>query len=289
MSSLPFPSPMTSTRRGVVAAMRDLIGKLRRRQPHLATAALLCLLAIIPCLIALGLDARTVNGINVWVKPAKFLVSFTVYYATLAWVFGYLPPAAQKSRAGRFVIRAALGAGFLEMVWLTLAAANGVPAHFNFASRAWMLAYQLAGVGSVMLITATLVQGIMVARERESPIAPALRTALVLGAVVAFSATLITAGFMASGTGHWVGGVKDDAAGLALLGWSRTGGDLRVAHFLALHAQQFIPFVGLLLVAAGRPRARSAVVLASMGYVALITFTFVQAMRGAPFLAFFGQ
>ena len=289
MSTVFLPTPMASARRGVFAAMRDLPAELRRRQPHLATAALLCLFAIVPCLIALGLDPRTVNGLNVWVKPSKFLVSFTVYYGTLAWVFGYLPRAVQESRAGRFVIWGALGAGFLEMVWLTLAAANGVPAHFNSASRAWMLAYQLAGVGSVILITAILVQGIMVACVRELHIAPALRTALVLGAVVAFTATLITAGFMASGAGHWVGGVRNDAAGLALMGWSRTGGDLRVAHFWALHAQQFIPLAGLLSVAAGRPRAHSAVVLASIGCVTLIAFTFVQALRGEPFLAFFGQ
>jgi hypothetical protein len=273
---------------GLVAAFLDLPVEVHRRQPHLAAAALLCLAAIVPCLIALSIDVRTVNGISVWIKPTKFLVSFVVYYATLAWVFGYLPRAAQSTRAGRFVIWAALLAGAYEMAWLLLAAASGVPAHFNVGTRAWALAYQVAGVGSVLLIAAILVQGVMVARQRDASIPAALRTALVLGAVIAFAVTLVTAGFLSAGTGHWVGGLKSDAGGLPLVGWSRTGGDLRVAHFWALHSQQFIPLVGLLLVAVGRPRASAAVVVASIGYVALIAFTFVQALGGEPFLRFLG-
>jgi hypothetical protein len=273
---------------GLVAAILDLPVELQRRQPHLAAAALLCLAAIVPCLIALSIDVRTVNGISVWIKPIKFLLSFVVYYVTLAWVFGYLPRSAQSTRAGRFVIWAALLAGVYEMAWLLLAASSGVPAHFNVGTLAWALAYQVAGVGSVVLIAAILVQGVMVARQRDASIPPALRTALVLGAVMAFAATLVTAGFLASGTGHWVGGPPSDAGGLPVIGWSRSGGDLRVAHFWALHAQQFIPLVGLLLVASGQPRAKVAVVFASIGYVALIAFTFVQALGGKPFLPFLG-
>lgn len=260
---------------------------LNARQPHLATAAQLSLLALLPVLMALLLDTRTVNDINVWIKPAKFLVSFVVYYATLAWVYGYLPAAAQGTRAGRFVIWAALLAGLYEMLWLLLAAALGVPSHFNRDAIGWMLAYNLAGVGAVLMITAILVQGVQVARHGAA-LPPALRSALVLGAVIAFAATLATAGFLAQGNSHWVGGAASDAGALPLLGWSRTGGDLRVAHFWALHAQQALPLVGLALVAARMPRAVGLVWLGAAAYVALISFTFMQALRGEPFLAFIG-
>jgi hypothetical protein len=272
---------------GAERLLRPLL-ELYRRQPQLTSAAAISLLAILPCLMAMLVDTRTVNDISVWIKPTKFLVSFVVYYATLAWAFGYLPQERQSSRAGRFVIRGAIVVGLLEMTWLVLAAANGVPAHFNSSSVLWQAAYGLAGAGSVILITAILVQGAMIARQRSVPVAPALRWALVAGAVVAFTGTLIAAGYMSMGDGHWVGGLRSDATGLALMGWSRTGGDLRVAHFWSLHAQQFIPAIGLILAAVRLPYPKTGVALASAAYVGLIAFTFVQALQGMPFLPSLG-
>jgi hypothetical protein len=262
--------------------------ELHRRQAQLTTAATISLLAIVPCLLAMLVDTRTINDINIWIKPTKFLISFVVYYATLAWAFGYVPREGQSSRAGKFVIRGTIAVGLLEMTWLVLAAANGVPAHFNSGSWVWVWAYRLAGVGAVTLIVAILVQGVTIARQRSVPVAPALRWALAAGAAIAFTGTLIAAGFLSAGANHWVGGQPTDANGLALMGWSRNGGDLRVAHFFALHAQQVIPVIGWGVVATRFRRARTAVVLASAAYVALIVFTFVQALQGEPFLAFLG-
>ena len=51
--------------------------------------------------------------------------------------------------------------------------------------------------------------------------------------------------YMSSHTGHWVGGEMSDAHGLGFLGWSTTGGDLRPAHFVGLHAAQIIPLAAL--------------------------------------------
>lgn len=257
---------------------------LSARQPQLSGAAALALLATIPCIMAMLVDARTVNDINVWIKPAKFCVSFVLYYATLAWAFGYVPRAAQSTPAGRFVIYGALTAGLYEMVWLLLAAAQGVPSHFNFSTPVWIAAYVFAGACSVVLIAAIFVQGLMIARQRAVRIAPALRWALVAGASSAFVCTLVIAGFLSASKGHWVGGAASDAAGLPLLGWSRTGGDLRVAHFWSLHAQQIIPAFGYLLVRNGHPRASRIVLILALGYVSLIVFTFVQALLGKPFL-----
>jgi hypothetical protein len=292
-ATLPFTHDgrrFASTTMGTQVAARLLrpFLELYRRQAQLTTAAAISLFAILPCLMAMLVDTRTVNDISVWIKPTKFLISFVVYYATLAWAFGYLPQERQSSRAGRFVVRGAIVVGLLEMTWLLLAAANGVPAHFNSSSVPWQAAYGLAGVGSVILIIAILVQGVMIARQRSIRVAPELRLALVTGAVVAFACTLVAAGYLSAGDGHWVGGARTDATGLVLMGWSRTGGDLRVAHFWSLHAQQFIPAIGWTLAALRLPYARTGVALASAAYVGLIAFTFVQALQGKPFLPSLG-
>jgi hypothetical protein len=107
--------------------------------------------------------------------------------------------------------------------WLVLAAANGVPSHFNTTALVWELGYAAAGIGAVLLMMPLLVQGLM--------LADAYRHGLVLGCVVAFGATIVLAGYLSMAGGHWVGGIHSDAGGLPLFGWSRSGGDLRVAHF----------------------------------------------------------
>ena len=270
---------LPSVQSPVTAALAEL----ERRQPQLASMARLFLLAAIPCVIAIMVDPRTVNDVSGWIKPTKFFVSLALYFATLAWYFGYLPEAAQRSYAGRFVIWAAIIAGALEMTWMVAAATNGVPSHFN-REAAWAVAYSAAGVGAVTLMIAVLVQGVLLARDRVVRIAPAFRLSLVLAAIVSFAATVFIAMTMASGNGHWIGGVRSDAGGLPLLGWSRTGGDLRVAHFWALHAHQLIPLAGWLVVRSGMRWQRSAVLAFAVAYAGLIAFTFVQALQRQPFI-----
>jgi hypothetical protein len=267
----------------VQSSATGLLAELERRQPQLASTARLFLLAAIPCVIAMMVDPRLVNDVSGWIKPTKFFVSLALYFATLAWYFGYLPETAQRSYAGRFVIWAAIIAGSLEMTWMVAAATNGVPSHFN-RDAVWATAYSAAGVGAVTLMIAVLVQGVLLARDRVVRLAPAFRLSLVLAAIISFAATVFVAMTLASGNGHWIGGVRSDVGGLPLLGWSRTGGDLRVAHFWALHAHQFVPLAGWLIVRAGIRWPRTAVLAFTVAYVGLIAFTFVQALQGESFI-----
>ena len=62
----------------------------RRREPMLAACALLMAVAMAPTLIAMAIDARTFNGINVWMKPFKFELSTAVQMATLVWFWAYM-------------------------------------------------------------------------------------------------------------------------------------------------------------------------------------------------------
>jgi hypothetical protein len=263
----------------------ELLAELRRRQPHLAAMAEIFLMVAVPCLLAMQLDARTVNDISVWVKPTKFALSIALYFATLGWCFGYLPRQAQQSRAGRFVIWAAILPGSYELLWLMLAASFGVPSHFNLSQPVWNVAYPLAGMGATVMLCAMLVQGVLLANDRHVVVAPAFRLSLILAAVIAFIATTLTAGFLSQHAGHWVGGVPSDLNGLPLLGWSRSGGDLRVPHFWALHVQQILPLAGMVIARSGTRHARALVAILALAYCGFVAFTFMQALSGRPFLA----
>lgn len=256
--------------------------EVQRRQPLLASVAFVFVLALIPVLIAQQIDPRLVNGINVWIKPAKFLLSLALYYLTLAWFFGLLSPEARRNRAARYVVVAPIVAGVLEMVWLIAAAMHGVPAHFNVGDPVWRTAYQLGGVGSLVLVSAMAVQGTLIARDRSAVAHPAYRRAVVLGSWLAAVATLLVAGYLASRSGHWVGGPQTDANALPIVGWARQGGDLRPAHFLALHLQQLLPLAGWLIARSGMARPLRAVHAVAALSVLAVAAVFVQALLGVP-------
>jgi hypothetical protein len=106
-----------------------------------------------------------------------------------------------------------------------------------------------------------------------------------LGLGLTFVLTVPVAGYMSSAPGHFVGTPADWDAGLPLMGWSRSVGDLRVAHFRATHALHGIPLAGLIAVLTlPEATARRVVLLASGLYAALVVATFVQALAGRAFL-----
>ncbi|WP_227077748.1 hypothetical protein [Clavibacter nebraskensis] len=88
-------------------------------------------------------------------------------------------------------------------------------------------------------------------------------------------------------------GADDDGPGLPVLGWSTTAGDLRIPHFVGMHALQVLPVVALLLGAAGRripalapDRVRVRLTaIAAVAYLAVIAIVTVQALRGEPVTA----
>ncbi len=256
--------------------------------PLFLGASVALLLSMVPVLAAMVLDDRQFNGVNIWDKPFKFQVALSVYLLTLAFFERFVPFQTRQARWYRWHGLAVVGAVTLEMIWIAGAAANGMASHFNVTDPVLASVYGFMGFLAVLLTSATLVQGLAIRANRETGLSPVLHHSIWIGLVMTFVLTVPVAGTMSSQTGHLVGGNLSDAEGLALIGWARDGGDLRVAHFLATHAMHAIPVFGLMLAWFGRSRDRTSVTMFAALFAALVVFTLLQAMAGRPFLGWLG-
>jgi hypothetical protein len=241
----------------------------------------------LPSLVALMFDDRLLNGITVWSKPLKFQTSLTVMLGTVLLL---LPLIESTVREGRGVWLACLvgcvtASG--EVLYITLQAARGRASHFNGETPIEALAYGLMGIAAVFLVLSVLAIGLFLL-FRPAPDAPTgLRFGGAFGLILGSLLTLVTALALGSGRiagpGHWVGGLPTDAGGLFLLGWSRSGGDLRVPHFFATHIMQALPIAGLFLDLLAPRLVAAGLVAAGTLSVAVVAATFAQAVAGRPF------
>lgn len=254
-----------------------------RGQPVLAAVGILLLLATAPTLLAFGLDQRLLNGINVWAKPLKFEVSLALHLLTVAWLMLFLPAEIRSTRLVRGLAIAMATAALFEIAYIALQASRGEASHFNRTTLVTNLMYALMGFGALVLVgTSSAIGGLILRHgQRQQPIALAAGLGLILGGVLGG----ITGAYMSAQTGHWVGGVQNDAGGLPIVGWSRLGGDLRVSHFFGLHLMQVLPitaWLGARLLPERRQKP-AILVVAALGSL-LAVATLAQAILGRPFL-----
>ena len=260
----------------------------RRVEQTLLAALGIQIAFMVPSLAAYFIDERLINGVSVWSKPLKFQSSLIVLIGTLLLL---LPALRVEALAGRLVRGTALAVAVsstLEIVYIVLQAARGRASHFNDSTPLEATLYQVMGVGAVTLVICTFIFGWLFWRQARPEVGRGLRMGAALGLTIGAVLTLITAGVLSSGgidgPGHWVGGVKTDAGGLFLVGWSRSGGDLRVPHFFATHIMQALPILGLALDRYRPDSARTGLWIGTLLSIALVAATFVQAIAGKPFL-----
>jgi len=272
------------------------LGRLHRPLVVLAGAMTVMLIAS-----ALGLlfDDRTLLNAPLWAKPFKFAVSVGMYALTLAWLLSLVR---RGKRAGWWMgtlFAVGIGADMAMLVWQI--AFRGRTLHFNKATESDVLINNLVAGGAYLAWFSTLAVVILLLCQKlpDRALASSLRlgTGLAAGgmilAMLMFSATkaqqaVLTAGGTPSTFGSHTVGYEDGGPGLPLIGWSTVGGDLRIPHFVGIHALQALPLVALALLALARRYPvladdlvrRRLVRTAGLGYAGLTALVAWQALRG---------
>ncbi|WP_406628842.1 hypothetical protein [Amycolatopsis sp. WGS_07] len=270
--------------------------RLHRPLGVLAGAMLLVLVASV---VGLLLDDRTLVNAPLWAKPFKFAVSVALYAPTLAWLLSLVK---RGRRAGWWMGTAfavGMGTDMALLVWQVLV--QDRPLHFNHETPADVLIGNLLAAGAFVAWSATAAVVVLLLFQKlpDRALTSALRwgTALAAGgmglALMMFSASpaqqrVLDGGGQPSMIGGHTVGLEDGGPGLPLLGWSTVGGDLRITHFVGIHAIQALPLIALGLVALSRRYPvlanelvrRRLVWTATLGYAGVIALTAWQAMRG---------
>lgn len=260
------------------------VNKLRQDEPGFAITGLLLALIVPLFLVAASLDDRLHLGLNIWDKPAKFAVALSIYLLTLAFFARYLPKAYRQKTGYKIYSASVVFAVVAEMVWIGGAAAFGTASHFNTEFPLLAALYPVMGAFATLLTSATAVFAWQIHRNTNSRLPSVIKTALVAGLGLTLPLTLMTAGTMSGMNTHAVGGTGLDTNSIALIGWLRDAGDLRVGHFFATHALHGIPLAGLFSYFLLGPNKTWPVITFSALYAAFVVFTFVQALNGQPFI-----
>lgn len=270
--------------------------RLWRTNAPLTLTACLMAVALAASLVGLALDPRQVLGAPVWLKPAKFAVSIAVYCVSLAWLFSSLPSFPRTRRVVGWVTAIAM---LIEIVIITLQAARGTTSHFNVTSPLNGALFTIMGIAIVLQTVSSIAVAVALFRQRfeDRALGWGLRLGLVLtiaGASIGGTMSRPTdeqLAALSAGRGTVAGshtvGAPDGGPGIPVTGWSREHGDLRVAHFLGLHALQVLPLFAL---GARRARvfaARRVLLVLSFAasYAAFVGLVLWQALRGESLVA----
>ena len=272
--------------------MRTTIARLWKSDARLTAVGVAMIALLAATGVALVVDPREIVGAPVWMKPAKFAASIAIYTLTLAWVFTYIPTWTRTRRVGSWVTAVTLA---VEIVVICVQAWRGTTSHFNVGTAVDGVLFTIMGLAIVAQTIAAIAVAAAVWRQRfdDRAIGWALRLGMTITIVGAMAGGLMTqptqaqlaaarAGSRMTVAGAHTVGAPDGGPGLPGTGWSREHGDLRVAHFLGLHAMQILPLIALVFTRLGWQDARRVrlVWASAASYVSLFVLLLWQAFRG---------
>jgi hypothetical protein len=258
----------------------------------LTVVGLLMIPALLGALVGLVVDSRLVTGAPAWMKPAKFAASIGLYCLTLAWIFTFLPA---WPRVRRIVGWTSAMVFIIEIAIIDLQAWRGTSSHFNTETTFDMVLFSTMGIAIFVQTLASTAVAVALWRQpfADRALGWALRLGMSITIAAASTGVLMTnataaqldeleaTGRLPRSGAHTVG-APDGGVGLPVTNWSVEHGDLRVPHFLGLHALQIIPLIALSLPPRRWDQAARVrlTIIAATSHASLFTILLWQALRG---------
>ncbi len=252
--------------------MMDFLITLKARNETLFYFGLICFILSLLFLTLAKLTTTQVFGVSAWYKPLKFALSLAIYSWTMGWYCYYLP----NFNISYFNWTVVILWSF-EIVYIALQASKGQLSHYNISTPVYALMYSLMAIAATVVTLYTAYVGILFFSNSFVSLPDyyvwGIRLGILIFVVFSFQ------GFaMGSRLNHSVGALNDNSNWF-IIGWSKTVGDLRVAHFIGMHALQVLPILAYYLF-----KNTKLTIGASAVYGLLALLTFIQAIQGRPLI-----
>ena len=236
---------------------------------------------LVASLAALPFDRRIILGLNPWVKPIKFELSVILFLLTVGLMLWGLGDARELVRT-RLILGWVFGASMIvENSLIALQSARGVRSHMNFSTPVDTAVF--AGMGLAILVNSVGVGWLLwLWMQTHAGVEIAVVWGIRLGLLMLLLGSVEGVRMVMHGA-HTVG-AADGSAGLPFVNWSTRYGDMRIAHFFALHALQLFPLAGMALAATRWKDSAQVAVLVGfvVVYCAAVWWLFTEAMKGLP-------
>ena len=229
-------------------------------------------------------DDRILMGVNVWLKPVKFALSGVLYNWTIALMLPLYIFSIKKKKVLGNILAVSMS---IELLIIFIQAGRGELSHYNTSTVLNGILFGLMGVGITVIALISIYLAFMSFKQK-------LNTAPAIAWSIRFAWLAVVLSFLGGQTmianmAHTVG-VADGGAGLPIVNWSTEGGDLRVVHFLGIHAIQLLPLLTLLAGTIDFMKKNNRLIyfasIAAAIYFFIVLFTWWQAAQGIPFLNF---
>ncbi len=252
--------------------MQDFIIQLKDRNEVLFYYGLICLISSGIFLALSYFDHTQVYGVNAWYKPFKFAFSTFTFAWAMAWYCHYLP--SFNITLFNWAVIVLLS---FEIIYIAMMAARGMTSHFNVSTIFYSAMFSMMALAASLVTLYTAYVGWLFWTRQFPDLPPhylwAIRWGIFIFVIFAFEGFL-----MGSRMSHSVGLVNDNS-NLFILGWSKLAGDLRVAHFIGMHALQVLPLLSWYVF----KNSKLTVIFAIL-YLAMATFSLMQALDGRPLI-----
>lgn len=183
-------------------------------------------------------DLRQLREVGIWAKPMKFMAATAAFAWTTVWLSTLAPPQVGSSNRLVWIVGLIITTSFFEVAYISWQAAMGSASHYNISDPLHAALFGLMGVAAVGLVASQAWLAWEIVQARGDTPWDVRSLAVVLGLVLTFVLSTVS--------GFLLGGHQAPAGvGWPVVGWHGWR-DLRPSHFLAVHAQQFIPLAGLL-------------------------------------------